>query len=122
MTRGGKLAYLTLLYFAQGLPFGFQATALPAILYSHGVSLATLGFTGLLALPWALKLLWAPFVDRTASRKIWIITMQSLLTAACVAATWRPDVDEPAALRDAGHDACHRERQRLLEPRAGVGR
>jgi MFS transporter, PAT family, beta-lactamase induction signal transducer AmpG len=91
MSRRQKLAYLTLLYFAQGLPYGFQATALPAILYSHGVSLATLGFTGVLALPWALKLFWAPFVDRTASRKVWIMTMQSLLTVACLGAMWRPD-------------------------------
>ena len=38
------------LYFAQGLPYGFQATALPVYLREQGVSLSKIGFAGLLSL------------------------------------------------------------------------
>src|SRR5688572_28677154 len=58
------LSFLTLLYFVQGLPFGFQATALPVFLRQEGVSLTNIGLLGLLATPWLLKVLWAPGVDR----------------------------------------------------------
>ncbi len=82
--RSGKITILFLLYFTQGLPFGFQATALPLYLRSHNVSLTAIGFTGVLAAPWMLKALWAPLVDRYGSsrfgrRKSWIVPMQTLL-------------------------------------------
>ena len=44
------LSFLTLLYFVQGLPFGFQATALPVFLRQQGVSLTRIGLLGLLRL------------------------------------------------------------------------
>ena len=71
------------LYFAQGLPFGFFTQALPVILREQGVSLKAIGFTAILALPWALKFLWAPFVDRYGSerfgrRRSWILPLQAL--------------------------------------------
>lgn len=77
-------AILALLYFAQGLPFGFQATALPMLLRERGTSLTAIGFAGLLSLPWALKALWAPLVDRFGSRRLghfrsWILATQALL-------------------------------------------
>ena len=87
-----KLATLLVLYFAQGLPFGFQATALPVLLRARGVSLQAIGFAGLLAAPWLTKALWAPWVDRYAfpgfgRRKSWIVPMQAALCmCACVAA------------------------------------
>ncbi|MFY1831398.1 MFS transporter [Myxococcus fulvus] len=86
-----RLALLGVLYFVQGLPFGFQATALPVYLRGQGVSLTALGFAGVLALPWGLKVLWAPLVDRYSSsrigrRKSWILPMQAGLTLTCVAA------------------------------------
>jgi MFS family permease len=77
-----KLAALLVLYFAQGLPFGFQATALPLMLRAQGVSLQAIGFSSLLAAPWLGKALWAPLVDRYGSprfgrRKSWIVPMQA---------------------------------------------
>ena len=66
---------LSALYFAQGLPSGLIAKALPPLLREHGVSLAAIGFTSALALPWALKFIWAPFVDRYGSRKRWLIAL-----------------------------------------------
>jgi PAT family beta-lactamase induction signal transducer AmpG len=81
----GKLATLLLLYFAEGLPFGFQVTALPLLLRERGVSLQAIGFAGVLALPWMAKALWAPWVDRFGSdrfgrRKTWIVPLQIALT------------------------------------------
>ncbi len=75
---------LSLLYLSQGLPFGFQATALPVYLRSQGVSLAAIGFASALAAPWLFKALWAPLVDRYWSprigkRKSWIIPLQIIL-------------------------------------------
>jgi len=91
---------LSLLYFAQGLPFGFQATALPLLLRSRGVSLQAIGFTGLLAAPWLAKALWAPWVDRYAHagfgrRKSWIVPMQAAL---CVCAWAAAYVEQPGLL------------------------
>lgn len=71
------------LYFSQGLPFGFFTQALPILLRKQGFSLAQVGMSSLLALPWALKFLWAPLVDRHGSahfgkRKSWIVPLQLL--------------------------------------------
>src|SRR5262245_33990154 len=72
---------LTLLYFAQGLPSGLIARALPPLLREHGVSLSAIGFTSLLALPWALKFAWAPFIDRYGSRRHWLLVLNTLTMA-----------------------------------------
>ncbi len=88
-----RLALLCVLYFVQGLPFGFQTTALPVYLRMQGVSLTAIGFASALWLPWGLKALWAPLVDRYGSarigrRKSWILPMQAGLTATCAAAAF----------------------------------
>lgn len=82
---------LSSLYVSQGLPSGFFAHALPALLREHGVSLTLIGFAKLLALPWFFKFLWAPTVDRLGSNRRghyrrWILLMQSagLLTLAAL--------------------------------------
>lgn len=76
-----KLALLGSLYFCQGLPFGFFTQALPVLLRQQGVSLAVIGSTSLLGLPWMVKFLWAPLVDRYGSsrwgtRRAWIVPLQ----------------------------------------------
>lgn len=71
---------LTALYFAQGLPFGFFVQALPVVLRQRGYSLEAVGLTALLAMPWALKFLWAPWVDRLGSRRTWILGAQAGMT------------------------------------------
>jgi RhtX/FptX family siderophore transporter len=84
-----KLALLSSLYLAQGLPFGFFTVALPVLMREQGLDLRDIGLANLLAAPWALKFLWAPFVDRWGSpsigrRRSWILPLQalSILTAA----------------------------------------
>ncbi|MDH3255461.1 MAG: MFS transporter [Acidobacteriota bacterium] len=86
-----KLGILWVLYFVQGLPFGFQATALPIYLRDAGLSLTMIGFATALSLPWMLKAFWAPLVDRYASdrfgrRRSWILPMQGGLLVACLVA------------------------------------
>ena len=90
-----KLGVLWTLYFVQGLPFGFQATALPVYLRAAGVSLAGVGLATALALPWSLKVFFAPFVDRFGSarfgaRRSWIVPLQLGLLACCAAAALVP--------------------------------
>lgn len=93
MTRLRRLGVLWVLYFVQGLPFGFQATALPVHLRAQGASLTTVGLAGAVALPWLLKPLWAPWVDRyhlpaLGRRRTWLLPLQALLACACAAAAW----------------------------------
>lgn len=95
-----KLLPLLLLYFSQGLPFGFQATALPLLLRERGVSLQAIGLASVLAAPWLAKPLWAPLVDRYGStrfgrRKSWIVPMQAALVACAFAAA---HVERPETL------------------------
>lgn len=106
MPRGlrlDRLGILWTLYFVQGLPFGFQATALPVYLRSSGMSLAGVGLATALALPWSLKPLWAPLIDRYGSarlgrRKSWILPLQALLALTCFAAAKVPPNDGLAPL------------------------
>ncbi|PTU27712.1 MFS transporter [Stenotrophobium rhamnosiphilum] len=91
MKTSHKLALIGTLYVSEGLPFGFFTQALPVLLRQSGLSLTQIGFASLLALPWALKFMWAPMVDhnysaRFGQRKSWIIPAQ-LLTAAVLAWT-----------------------------------
>ncbi|MBL8958005.1 MAG: MFS transporter, partial [Myxococcaceae bacterium] len=84
---------LSVLYFVQGLPYGFQDTALPGFLTKLGVSMTAIGFASALSWPWALKPLWAPVVDRYGhtgfgKRKSWIVPLQFLLAVACFAAAY----------------------------------
>ena len=86
-----RISALTTLYFAQGLPFGFFALAVPVLLRRSGTPLALIGLSSLLALPWGLKFLWAPSVERHFSRRVgrrksWIWPMQ-ICTAAALAVT-----------------------------------
>jgi predicted MFS family arabinose efflux permease len=78
-----KWSLLLALYLSQGLPFGFFTQALPVLLREEGASLARIGVSGLLFLPWALKWLVAPAVDASGSRRSWIIPLQ--LAAVAVA-------------------------------------
>lgn len=69
-----------MLYLVQGLPFGFQVSALPIFLREQGVGLAAIGYSTALAAPWALKILWAPLIERYGGhrgrRVRWIVPLQ----------------------------------------------
>ncbi|NKY34192.1 MFS transporter [Nocardia speluncae] len=72
----GTLVLLAGLYFAQGLPYGFFTQALPVVLRESGFSLIEISATGVLFAPWALKFLWAPYVDRYGTRRKWLLSLQ----------------------------------------------
>ena len=76
LSTRSKLGLLSTLYFSQGLPFGFFVQALPVLLREQGLSLPAISMTSLLALPWALKFAWAPWVDSSPKRKHWIVPLQ----------------------------------------------
>jgi MFS family permease len=76
MSRRHKILLLIALYAAQGLPYGFFTQALPVLLRDAGLSLKAISATSLLFLPWALKFLWAPFVDHWGTRKQWLLPLQ----------------------------------------------
>ena len=80
-----KLTWIAILYFAEGFPFGLVIDNLPVYFRVHGVSLRDIGLMGLLGLPWTLKVLWAPLVDRLGHPRRWITgalaAMAVLITA-----------------------------------------
>ena len=82
MRRLNKFGLLTALYVSQGLPYGFFTQALPVLLRNAQLSLPAIGFANLLTLPWALKFLIAPLVDRyywpkVGLRKSWLVPLMS---------------------------------------------
>ena len=83
------------LYWAQGLPVGFMTHALPVVLRAQGVSLAHIGGFGLLMLPWAIKVFWAPWVDKFGSDRIghyrsWILPTQLLTVVILIILSFLP--------------------------------
>lgn len=85
------LTLLLFLYLSQGLPFGFQVTALPVYLRENGISLTIIGYSTALALPWLLKALWSPIIDsfwsrRMGRRRTWIIPLQLLMIISMLSA------------------------------------
>lgn len=81
-TTRTKFLLLLTLYAAQGLPFGFFTQALPVIMRQQEYALRWIGLSHLLALPWALKWLWASVVDtsfspRIGRRRSWILPLQT---------------------------------------------
>jgi len=85
--RSRKIALLTALYMAQGLPYGFFTIALPILLRESGYSLKAISAIGLLSLPWALKFLWAPYLDHRGTRKRWLLLFQLSSVAAALLLT-----------------------------------
>jgi PAT family beta-lactamase induction signal transducer AmpG len=79
-----KLFWVSVLYFAEGFPFGIVADNLPVYFRTHGLSLTEIGLMNLLGMPWTLKVLWSPLVDRFGSRQQWIVPC--LVTMALVLA------------------------------------
>ncbi len=63
-----KYATLLNLYLAQSIPMTFFSTVLPVIMRENGFSLTSIGLLQLIKLPWLLKFLWAPLIDKSSSK------------------------------------------------------
>jgi PAT family beta-lactamase induction signal transducer AmpG len=79
-----KLGVVGLLYFIEGSPVSVLWEVLPVYLRFHGTSLRAIGGLRLLELPFSLKVLWSPLVQRFGDRRDWV-TGAMLVVALVVA-------------------------------------
>ncbi|MBA3453131.1 MAG: MFS transporter [Deltaproteobacteria bacterium] len=83
--RGLRLFTLCTLYVAQGIPWGFMATTIPAYLGAHGMQPAAIGKAlAMTTLPYAFKWVWGPIIDsftipRLGRRRPWIVFAQLMM-------------------------------------------
>jgi len=68
-------------YFGEGLPYSVVHLMTPQYFTAMGATLRAIGFTSLYGLAWNLKLLWAPLVDLTGTKRRWVIATQLILAA-----------------------------------------
>ncbi|MBI5248957.1 MAG: MFS transporter [Desulfomonile tiedjei] len=97
MKLNRKLVLVSLIYFAEGFPFGIIEQTLPVYFRVHGMSLAHIGLLSLVSLPYALKFLWAPAVDFIGKRRHWISAAQ-LMMAALILLLLPLDPADPSSL------------------------
>lgn len=75
-----KLGTFFMLYIAQTVPMSFFSTVIPVMMRESNFSLIEIGLLQLIKLPWILKFLWSPLVDRTSVKigdyKRWIISSE----------------------------------------------
>ncbi|GFW25114.1 major facilitator superfamily domain-containing protein 3 [Trichonephila clavipes] len=76
----GKIFTLGVLYFVQGLPYGFQDKFIPMYLRSGGLSHTRLALMKLLLLPWLCKAVFAPFIDLFWTKWLWLMFSLGALT------------------------------------------
>src|SRR5258707_6881134 len=96
-----RLAVVTVLGFASGLPLALTGQAMQAWLSVEGVDIATIGFLSLVGLPYTFKFLWAPLMDRfelpwLGRRRGWLVLTQTLLAGALL---WMAATSPIAATR-----------------------
>lgn len=89
-----KMAALLSLGFVSGLPYALTDDAFRAWLSSAEFDLSTIGWLGLVSLPYSLKFLWSPFIDRfvppfLGRRRGWILLTQGGLVLAIFAIAWQ---------------------------------
>ena len=82
-----KMFYILLLGFSSGMPLFLTSRTLQAWLTVEGVDLTTVGLLSLVAIPYSLKFVWSPILDRFSipflgRRRGWMILSQFLLLAA----------------------------------------
>lgn len=78
--KGGRLFTFLCLYIAQSIPKSFFSTIIPVLMRQNEFSLEVIGLLQFVKLPWVLKFLWSPAVDRschsTADYKRWIFSSE----------------------------------------------
>ncbi len=74
-------------YFAEGFPYTV-VNSLPEVLFKEmGATLETIGLTSLFHLPWNLKFLWGPFLDRYGTKRKWLLGLEAAIVVALAALT-----------------------------------
>ncbi len=79
-----RLLFMLPLGFASGLPLPLSSSTIQAWLTVENISILTIGWFALTGLPYTLKFLWAPLVDRfvpipVGRRRAWMLLTQTLL-------------------------------------------
>ncbi|HEY9668211.1 MAG TPA: AmpG family muropeptide MFS transporter [Coleofasciculaceae cyanobacterium] len=82
-----KMAALLFLGFASGLPLFLTSKTLQAWMSAEGVDLGAIGLFSLVGLPYSLKFIWSPLLDRfvppfLGRRRGWLVIMQGALLLA----------------------------------------
>ena len=78
-----RITTLCLLYFAQGLPWGFASVTFAAYLVKNGTPIGDIAVLfATIALPWTFKWIWGPivdsvFIERFGPRRQWILFAQT---------------------------------------------
>ena len=99
-----RYAALTLLYAAQGFPYGLLSVAVPAYMAQQGLSPAQIGsYMAIILLPWSLKLINGPIMDRWSflamgRRRPWVLAAQAGMIGTSLALALVPDPLEHLAL------------------------
>jgi PAT family beta-lactamase induction signal transducer AmpG len=77
------LTWVPSLYFSMGLPFAVTGSIAVVMYKNMGLSTEQVAiYTSQLYLPWALKPLWAPFLEAFKTKRFWVIMMQFVIMAA----------------------------------------
>ncbi len=85
------LVSVAMLYAAEGLPAGiFHELVQVWLIEAHDMPLGQLGLVTLLAMPWTLKALWSPLVDRFGTAAQWISTAMLTIALATTVLPWLP--------------------------------
>jgi PAT family beta-lactamase induction signal transducer AmpG len=85
-----RLIAVLFLGLSSGLPLGLTGSTLQAWMKTEGVDLSVIGLFSLVGMPYALKFLWAPVMDRyvppfLGRRRGWLLVTQAALVASIVA-------------------------------------
>jgi PAT family beta-lactamase induction signal transducer AmpG len=74
------------LYFCEAIPY-VAVVALSVVMYKRlGVSNAEMAFyTSWLYLPWVIKPLWSPLIERFRTKRFWIVSLQFFIGAGLAA-------------------------------------
>ncbi|HFD80596.1 MAG TPA: MFS transporter [Gammaproteobacteria bacterium] len=96
----GRMLVALLMGFSSGLPLLLTGSVLQAWMTQEGVDLGTIGLFALVGLPYTLKFLWAPFVDRytpplLGRRRGWLLAIQLALMASISALGWTHPAQSP---------------------------
>lgn len=91
MLGNRRLGVMLTLGFASGLPLALSGSTLQAWLATTSVDITTIGLFSLVGLPYTLKFLWSPVMDRfvppfLGRRRGWMVVTQVLLMGLIVAA------------------------------------
>jgi PAT family beta-lactamase induction signal transducer AmpG len=98
-----RIFFVLLLGFSSGIPLALTGSTLQAWMASEGVDLAVIGVFSLVGLPYAMKYLWAPVMDRfvppfLGRRRGWMLVTQAALALAVAAMAFSEPKAAPGLL------------------------